>query len=154
MTQIDALSAASSTEKMNRVTGSCHCGNLRFEASFSEATESLPPRACDCEFCRKHGASYLSDPKGSLNFSAKDRTLVMTYKQGSGTADFLVCAKCGVLAGVTYTTDGKTFGAINRATVDGDVAFADPKTVSPKTLATDVKTRRWQDVWFPNVKWI
>ncbi len=48
---------------MSTVLGGCDCGNLSVELELSEPSNSYRPRACDCSFCRKHVAAYVSDPK-------------------------------------------------------------------------------------------
>jgi hypothetical protein len=53
--------------------GSCHCGNVRWILQSSFAFSDLPMRACQCSFCRKHGAVSTSDPKGESRFLLKDR---------------------------------------------------------------------------------
>ncbi len=51
---------------MVKANANCYCGNIRILASFSQYLVTYSPRACDCEFCLKHGAAYVSDPEGSL----------------------------------------------------------------------------------------
>lgn len=111
--------------------------------------ETIPPRACDCDFCVKHHAAYVSDPYGSLKIKYRDESLVGFYKQGSETAEFLFCKNCGILAAVIYKTASSTYGAINSHVLEA--SFADEMSVSPKKLPKDAKTQRWQEVWFPNV---
>ena len=82
---------------MNRHAGGCHCGALRFEFSTGQALAAFVPRACDCDFCTRHRAAWVSDPAGSLRIDA-DGARLRRYRQGSGQADFLLCAECGVLA--------------------------------------------------------
>lgn len=110
------------------------------------------PRACDCDFCVKHGASYLSDPKGSLVIDVNDGRLLRRYRLGSGTAEMLLCGNCGVLVGGIYQAEeAGLFAAINSKIIDGGVAFAEARTVSPQTLSSGEKTARWQQLWFANV---
>jgi len=44
--------------------GGCHCGKVRVELTTSIRPGDFRPRACDCSFCTKHGAAYVSDPAG------------------------------------------------------------------------------------------
>lgn len=44
--------------------GQCHCGNLQLRFESAIAPENLPLRACQCSFCRAHGALTVSDPAG------------------------------------------------------------------------------------------
>lgn len=136
---------------MHKVEGGCHCGNIRVELDLSRAPGTYSPRACDCDFCRKHGASYLSDPDGSARIRVKGAQCLGKYRQGSGIADFLFCKGCGVLVGATYEIGGRMFAAINSRVIEGDTAFGEVKSASPKTLAPAEKVNRWKAIWFPNV---
>lgn len=94
-------------------TGSCHCGAL----GFSFHTE-LPPakwsvRACQCRFCRAHGAATTSDPAGRLTFRIDRGESLRRYRFGLQTADFLVCSSCGVYVGAQIETPRGAFGIIN-----------------------------------------
>jgi hypothetical protein len=112
------------------------------------------PRACDCTFCRKHGASYVSDAKGSLAIRIADQHHVGKYRQDGGLAEFLLCRTCGVLVGVLYSHDGRLYGAINTNVTDARESFGAEQTVSPKKLSGNEKVQRWQELWFPNVNLI
>jgi hypothetical protein len=136
---------------MSHLHASCHCKNIVLELELTRPPETYAPRACDCDFCTKHGATYLADPSGSLAIRVTDHTLLRRYEQGSGTARCLVCAGCGVLVGAAYEMDAKIWAVVNSRTVDGDVRFADPVPVSPKTLGVEQKVARWRELWFSRV---
>lgn len=70
-------------------------------------------RACQCSFCRAHGALTTSDPSGSLLFLVNDDALLQRYRFGSRTADFLVCRGCGVYVGATIVAAMGDFGIAN-----------------------------------------
>lgn len=135
---------------MHKLKGGCHCGNIKIEVALVRAPKEYIPRACDCEFCRKHGASYISDPDGSLVMRVRDDQLKI-YRQGSGTAEMLICANCGVLVGGAYRSEGHVFAAINTKTIDGDTRFGEGQPVSPKVLSSEEKVERWRRLWFSNV---
>lgn len=137
---------------MHKVNGGCHCGNIVAELGLPHAPDTYNPRACDCDFCRKHCASYVSDPKGSLLIRIKDEQNAGRYRQGSGTAELLFCRNCGVLVSVLYRNEGQLFGAVNSKAVEGPSPFGAEQTVSPKTLSPDRKVKRWQDIWFADVR--
>ncbi len=136
---------------MHRLHASCHCKNIVLEVELTRPPETYAPRACDCDFCTKHGATYVSDPGGTLAIRVTDVALLRRYEQGSGTAHCLVCAGCGVLVGAAYETDEGTWAVVNGRAVDGGVRFADPVLVSPKTLGVDQKVARWRELWFSHV---
>ena len=48
---------------MKRLHGQCHCGAMRVAIEGVEAAE-LPLRACQCGFCRRHGAVWTSHVTG------------------------------------------------------------------------------------------
>ena len=72
---------------MVTVSGGCHCGNIGVELQLTRAPDSYSPRACGCDFCRKHGAAYVSDPDGALHMRIADPAQAGRYRQGSGQAD-------------------------------------------------------------------
>ena len=135
----------------HRYTGGCHCGNVALEIELTEPTGTYRPRACDCDYCRKHAAAYLSDPRGRFTIRVKRESDLGRYRQGDGLADFLFCRKCGVLAGVTRMENGRLHGAVNARAVRGPVEFGPETPVSPKTLSAQAKTERWKGIWFPDV---
>jgi hypothetical protein len=132
------------------VQGHCHCGNIRAAIHLTRPPESYSPRACDCGFCLKHAAAYVSDPAGAVEFDAHEPLQVGRYKQGSQTAEFLFCRDCGVLVGVFYRSREGTFAAINSRIVE-DTRFAPATEVSPQKLAAGEKVKRWEEVWFSKV---
>jgi hypothetical protein len=136
---------------MHQVSGGCHCGSILVQLRLLQAPMTYSPRACDCDFCRKHGAAYVSDPEGSLDIRIKAEGDGRTYRQGSGLAELLFCGNCGVLIGALYRDEGRVYATVNVKVVDGPTAFGAEQPVSPKNLAGTDKVKRWQDLWFANV---
>lgn len=137
---------------MPTLAGACHCGNLRLALTLTHPAADYSPRACDCDFCTKHGAAWLSDPEGALSISIRDASKITRYRQGDELAEFLLCMHCGGLAAVVYKcVSGHLIAAVNSRTVEGGRSFGPPQPASPKTLSGGQKTRRWQEVWFTNV---
>lgn len=136
---------------MHHASGGCHCGNIGVELQLTAAPESYWPRACDCDFCRKHGAAYVSDAQGSLVVRIKDERERSTYRQGSGRAEFLLCRNCGVLVGAFFRSGSQIHATVNVKALASSAAFAPEQSVSPQKLAADQKVQRWQDIWFANV---
>lgn len=135
---------------MPRVAGGCHCGNITVRVELERAPDAYAPRACDCEFCRKHGAAWLSDPQGSLSIHIRDERDASRYAQGDRLAEMLLCRNCGVLVGALWR-EQRLYGVVNAGALDGQVAFAAVQPVSPRTLPADAKTSRWQSIWFAEV---
>ena len=137
---------------INKSSGGCYCGNISFEIETSKPVTDFQPRACDCDFCTKHGAAYLSDESGHLVFHVRSESDFGLYKQGSGLADFVICKNCGVLVGVYYAETDKRFGAINSRAISTSSTLQEAVTTSPKKLTDSDRIARWTEIWFPNVK--
>ncbi len=96
-----------------QITGSCHCGNLKFRLDWQPDPVEIPARACGCTFCRKHGGVWTSCPTGALTVHVRDRERITRYNFGTRTADFHVCMNCGVVPVVTSEIGGTTYAVVN-----------------------------------------
>jgi len=136
---------------MHTVSGGCHCENILLHLELARAPASYSPRACDCSFCRKHQAAYVSDPQGALRIRLADPGKAGRYRQGSGQAEMLFCTTCGVLLGALYQGAARAYATVNARVIDPAVRFGAESVVSPQTLAASAKATRWQELWFANV---
>jgi hypothetical protein len=93
--------------------GGCHCGNLTLVLRLSHPPEAAPLRACQCSFCRAHATRTVSDPNGAVEVWAADWSLVEPYRFGTGTAEFLICRRCGVYIGAFCDTPAGARGVVN-----------------------------------------
>lgn len=91
----------------------CHCGAVGFAYRTGLAPEAWPIRACQCSFCRAHGALSTSDPEGLLQFVEHTPNKLHRYRFGQKTADFLLCRECGTYLGATMQSASGSFGIIN-----------------------------------------
>src|SRR5882724_8916986 len=124
---------------MHSLSGGCYCGNVLLDLQLSNEPGSYQPRACDCAFCRKHGAAYISDAQGSLRIRIKDQRRSSTYRQGSELAELLLCTQCGVLVGALYRTEARIYATVNARVIEGAEGFGPEQAVSPKTLSSEAK---------------
>jgi hypothetical protein len=136
---------------MHVLSGGCHCGNLLVRVELTRAPDTYSPRACDCDFCRKHGAAYVSDPQGALRIRISDGQFAGRYRQGSGVAELLFCRNCGVLIGALYRGEQRLYGVVNAGVLDGRDGFGAEQPVSPQRLSPGDKVTRWQNIWFADV---
>jgi hypothetical protein len=58
-----------------RYPGRCHCGAVEVAFEPTQAASELQLRECACSFCRRHGATSLTDPAGKLERLRGDREL-------------------------------------------------------------------------------
>jgi hypothetical protein len=95
------------------IYGRCHCGNIAFSLAWEPDPVEIPARACGCSFCIKHGGVWTSHPGGRLKISIEDESLVSRYDFGTATAEFHVCARCGVVPVVTSLIDGRIYAVVS-----------------------------------------
>jgi hypothetical protein len=93
--------------------GGCHCGALGFSFRTALPVAEWSVRACQCGFCRAHGARTTSDPAGQVAFQVKRGDALQRYRFGLMTADFLLCRDCGIYLGAQIATARGAFGIIN-----------------------------------------
>ena len=99
-----------------RIEAVCHCGNIGVALDWSGPFPAIPVRACGCDFCRKHGAVWTSDPNGAFQLLIAEPARTAVYRFGSKTADFHVCPSCGVIPIVTSTIEGRRYAVFNANT--------------------------------------
>ncbi len=135
------------------IRGSCHCGNIRF--SFARRTKDalLGVRACGCSFCQKHGCVWTSDPSGSLRLFVSEPEYLHKYRFGTKTADFYVCAMCGVVPAVLSQIGESVYAVVNVN------AFEEVRglemTESPADFSGEEpegRLDRRSKTWIPNVQ--
>ena len=135
------------------ISGSCHCGNISFDLLWEPEPVDIPARACTCSFCAKHGGVWTSCPTGRLTLSISDPANISRYVFGTKTAQFHICAKCGVVPVVTSEIDGKTYAVVNVNAFQG-VDRSILKSVSATFDAEGEQSRlaRRKRNWIPNVQ--
>jgi hypothetical protein len=106
--------------------GSCHCGNLSFEFETTLAPEALPLRACQCTFCRRHGALSTSDPAGQVRLKVAEPELLQRYRFGLGITDFLICRRCGVYLMAMMDIDGWRYAVLSANALECRAAMTSP----------------------------
>lgn len=132
------------------LTGHCHCRNIRFDFETLYTLATLPLRACQCSFCRAHGAVTVSDPRGRVRFSAADLTAVQHYCFGLGVTDMLICARCGCYVAGVMEMDGRQYATLNANLLDcrGELAMAPVPASYDSETAEQRRARRRQN-WTP-----
>jgi len=132
--------------------GGCHCGNLRLTLRLTRPPQDVRLRACGCSFCRAHATRTASDPLGSAEIWARDWELVESYRFGSGTADYLVCRRCGVYIGAVCSTEAGTWAVINTNSLADRAAFTGAAApVNHDGEATEDRMARRLVNWTPAI---
>jgi hypothetical protein len=126
--------------------GACHCGVVKIVYRTAIPVEKWATRACQCSFCRKHGARNASDPAGELQIAGP----VSRYRFGLRTADFLLCKSCGCYVACVLEHEGRWFGTVNLLMLD----VALPQTDVPMDYegeSIEERIRRRITRWTPTI---
>jgi len=130
--------------------GGCHCGNIAVVFETRRKRKALRPRACQCGFCRAHGARTVADPEGALRIAVADAALCSFYRFGLQTAEYLVCRDCGVYVAAVMR-DGDAAWATLNINALSDAAKFPRKTLPVDYDAEDAAGRitRRRTAWTP-----
>jgi hypothetical protein len=133
------------------LAGHCHCGAIRVEFEPGAPVADLPLRACQCGFCRRHGARTTSDPASRLHIEATPGSLTR-YRFGRRATDALICGECGVYVASVIEADGHLFATLNVAGV-GLEAFdgREPEPAVYDHETDEAKLARRLSRWTPTV---
>jgi len=130
--------------------GGCHCGALGWRFYTDREPSDWAVRACQCGFCRAHGVQVTSDPEGTVEFFAAVPGALSRYRFGRHTADFLVCARCGVYLGAVTQTPQGAYATLNvNAMRFPPPGLPEAKSISYDGESREQKSRRRALRWTP-----
>jgi hypothetical protein len=129
--------------------GRCHCGAISFAFRTSMPPDQWPVRACQCSFCRAHGARTVSDPQGSVSFRIAEPSKLARYRFATRSADFLVCLNCGVYVAALLTSGNGQFATLNINTIEARLDLPGAVPVSYEGESAAQKRSRRQQRWTP-----
>lgn len=136
---------------MATMIGGCYCGNITVKLETETPASEMTPRACDCDFCTIHGAEWISTPAASLEIEIQNEAAINLFSQGSESARFWLCQRCGVVPAVTCDMGDHRIGALNKRAMLDLKKFPATEPASPKNLPTEEKKARWEGLWIQNV---
>ena len=135
------------------IHGQCHCGNIAFELVWTPEPTHIPARACDCSFCVKHGGVWTLNASGVLTAKIEAPALVSAYEFGTRTAQFQVCARCGVVPVVTSRIDGHLYAVVSvNAMQDIDRSLIRPESASFGDETVESRLARRTRNWIADVR--
>lgn len=135
------------------ILGKCHCGNISFSLAWEPDPAEIPARACTCSFCTKHGGVWTSHPGGALEVMVKDASLVSTYAFGTRTAEFHICARCGVVPVVTSRIDDHLYAVVSVNAFEGvSQSLLRRAPASFDGEGNDARLARRKRNWIANVR--
>ena len=134
---------------MAKLTGGCHCKNIKVEYETNVAPEDAKLRACQCSFCRQHQSRSVSDPNGSLRITVDNPELLSRYKFAMKSIEFLVCRECGVyVAGfMADPTDDNAYATLMVSALDERKRYPQPSPNAYDDEDKQARTARRRKVW-------
>jgi len=131
------------------LTGECHCGALAVEFDTELPPEQIQVRACQCAFCRAHGALSVTDPTGLLTFRARNSSRLVRYRFGLKLADFLLCSRCGTYLGAFMEEAGCSLGVLNICVLEQRDRFGIPTLMRYDGETPQSRLQRRRERWTP-----
>jgi hypothetical protein len=128
--------------------GRCHCGAIGFAFRTLQAPAQWAVRACQCSFCRAHGARTVSDPQGSVTFRF-DSSKLRRYRFGTRSSEFLVCGACGVYVAALLESGAGQFATLNINTIDAQLGVPEATPVSYEGESVEQRRARRRQRWTP-----
>jgi hypothetical protein len=132
---------------MSELRGQCHCGAVK--VAIEAEADDLPLRACQCGFCRRHGAVSTSRPDARITISARPGTLTR-YRFAQKLSDYLICQPCGCYVGAATQIDDAWYAILNVRGVD--LPGFDDRTPEPMVYdgeTPETRTARRKARWSP-----
>lgn len=129
--------------------GRCHCGALGFIFRTSQPPAQWAVRACQCSFCRGHGARTVSDPAGSVTFRIAEPSKLRRYRFGTRSSESLVCGVCGVYVAALLTSGNGQFATLNINTIQAPLDVPEALPVSYEGESSEQRRSRREQRWTP-----
>ncbi len=136
---------------MTHIDGQCHCGAVRVTFETNVNLNDIEVRACQCGFCRRHGARTISDHGGHMLIAAMPGA-IKRYSFGDHVAEFLICRECGVYVAAVMGEDaaGGMRGTLNVNVLDSRVLRLKASApVSYDSQGPEEKVERRLMRWMP-----
>jgi hypothetical protein len=93
--------------------GRCHCGAIGYTLRTMKPPAQWTIRACQCSFCRSHGARTTADPAAAVTLHLTEPSRLIRYRFASQSLEFLLCGACGCYIGAMHTSARGRFATLN-----------------------------------------
>jgi hypothetical protein len=103
-----------------KVSGGCHCGDVRFEAEVPDPP--VPALDCNCSICSMTGFRHIIVRHDRFEL-VSGRDALVSYRFGTGAAEHLFCGRCGVKSFYQPRSHPDSW-SINAHCLDGSVDLA------------------------------
>ena len=130
--------------------GGCHCGALEFTYESRLPLKDWSGRACQCAFCRGHGALTTSDSEGIVRFRYASPDRLRRYRFALRTADFLICRECGTYIGAVMMTGAGAVAVVNlNALGERPRGLPRARAMNYKNESLEQRRTRRREHWTP-----
>ena len=101
------------------LSGSCHCGEVKFVVTLTEGFASA--RRCTCSICRMRGAIAVTSTPHAFRITQGDDKLA-SYRFNTGVAEHHFCSVCGIYTHHKRRSNPNQLG-VNVACLEGVSPF-------------------------------
>lgn len=129
---------------INEISGSCHCGSVRFRVRLSNGLHTA--RRCNCSYCRMRGAIAVSADLADFSILSGEELLTL-YQFHTKTAKHYFCSVCGIYTHHQRRSNPHQYG-VNAACLEGISPFDFEEIVVSDGVAhpSDRKTKGSSDI--------
>jgi hypothetical protein len=131
--------------------GGCACGAVSYRFFCDLSLEQIEPRACQCQFCRPRGSSYISATHGRLEVRVRDARFLYSHVFGTDTADFVHCGSCNHLVYVSSEVDGRLYGLVVEQSLYENLDVGRGRAVDFSAETLEARLARRAATWIPEV---
>ena len=134
---------------MHTYQGRCHCGAIGFKLRGARTPDQCTVCACQCSFCRAHGARTTSDTEASVHFVTPDESRLNRYRFALKSADFYACRNCGVYVASAIGSPSGRFATLNVNVISPLVEVPAAARVTYDSEMPAQKRARREQQWTP-----
>jgi hypothetical protein len=103
-------------------------------------------------FCRAHGVRSTSDPNGRVEIAVRDPAQLIRYRFVTRTAEFLICARCGIYAAAVLTSGESSYAIVNVNALDAAKKFTQEiRSINYEGESESKRIQRRRANWTPAV---
>ena len=135
---------------MNSYEGGCSCKNIVISLSLDSELSQHTPRACQCSYCKKKNAAYISFPDWKMEVRIKNSDQINKFRFSTRTADFVSCKICDELIYVVSKIGNKNYSVVN-ITAFKNIKFPDPDETDFDSEIQSERLIRRELNWISNV---
>ena len=135
---------------MNSYEGGCSCKNIVISLFLDSELSQHTPRACQCSYCKKKNAAYISFSDWRMEVKIKNSDQINKFRFSTRTADFVSCKICDELIYVVSKIGNINYSVVN-ITAFKNIKFPGPEECDFDSEIQSERLIRRELNWISNV---